>query len=143
MNDRIFKDDLMEVVFKQAVVVRFNRELDEILSDPTVAEVSFSVAHKHRMLRLFAANRRKMVRQTTFLWTRRIVAVFAILVVIFSAVLMTVPAVRAVVTATVIEWYDKFTGFVGGQSMETSQSKTEPTYLPEGFTENTRISDKD
>jgi len=50
---------------------------------------------------------------------------------------MLVPEVRAVVTGTVIEWFDQFVRFYSNASV-VEKVNLEPTYIPDGFKEDYR-----
>jgi hypothetical protein len=69
----------------------------------------------------------------------RILAAAAIICVLLSAALMTAPKVRAAVYGTFVNWFDGFTKY-GSDRPTTHKLDFEPTLIPEGFVESSRVS---
>jgi len=135
MSVRAMNDSVFEALLRQAVIDRFNEELDSLPPDEELARVYiFSQMHESRMQRLFAIENRKEKLGNFVNWSKKIAAVLVIAVTIFFCALMFVPEVRATVTGTIIEWYEKFVRFTSNVP-ETEKTGYEPMYIPAGFIE--------
>lgn len=133
---------LFDALFRQAVIDNYEEELSVI---PTKKELStlYSLSDEHiaRMKRLFSQAERLEMLRSAAKWTRRCVAVVIVGFVVLFGVLMTVPEVRATVKSVIIEWFDQFTKFTSGQDSTKESLEWEPSYVPEGFTEDERYGD--
>jgi hypothetical protein len=132
MNEQIFRDNMLEAVFRQAVIDNFERGLVEIEKEPDVA---VSERQQRRMAVLFAKERRHRRTAVVFVWTKRFAAVAASLFILLGCALLTVPEVRASVGGTIVGWFDTFTQFGHEGSSETESAEWRPASLPAGFGE--------
>ena len=133
INDQVF-----EALFRQAVIDNFHEELDSLPPDEELARLyTFTPAHEARMQRLFTREARRERSQLLFKWSKRVAAVFLIAVTVLFCALMIVPEARAVITETIIEWYEQFVRFTSNAT-EVERTGHEPTYIPSGFNETAR-----
>lgn len=136
-------DPIFEAMLRQAVRDNIYEEAESVPNDNVLSEM-FTISEKHdaRMRRLCAReDRRELVHSITRPLKKT--AVFLLIVVtILSSALMLNTNVRAAVVEVVVEWYEQFTRFVGIASDEpTEKTSWEPSYLPEGYVEVSRIED--
>jgi len=89
---------------------------------------------------LFAKEERKENLRNVIKWSKKIAAALIITISILFGSLMFVSEVRAVVIDTVIEWYDQFVRFTSRES-DAEKTNFEPSYIPDGFREETRDGD--
>jgi hypothetical protein len=132
MKEQIFKDGVLEAVFRQAVIDNFERELEEIEKEP---DVETSERHGRRMSALFAARQRRQRASDVFVWAKKLATAAAVLFILLSGTLLTTPEVRASVSAVIAGWFDAFIQFGQGDSDESGIADWHPASLPEGFPE--------
>ena len=135
-------NELSNIVFNtlisKAVVDNFNDELDSyILGAESATEHKYSSQHENRMRALFLKEERKESLRKVARWSKRVAVVIILTLSILFGSLMLVPEVRAVVTGTVIEWFDQFVRFYSNASV-VEKVNLEPTYIPDGFKEDYR-----
>jgi hypothetical protein len=142
MEVKIANDRVFEALLRQAVIDNFYEELSSVPPDEELAKTyTFSAAHILRMERLLARAKRKETLQAGLLWSRRVAAAVAIATAIIFGSLMLNQEVRAAVSGTIIEWFDRFTRFTSNAPpADTSATATanEPSYIPDGFWEELR-----
>jgi len=138
----VTNNELSNIVFNtlisKAVVDNFNDELDSyILGAESATEHKYSSQHENRMRALFLKEERKESLRKVARWSKRVAVVIILTLSILFGSLMLVPEVRAVVTGTVIEWFDQFVRFYSNASV-VEKVNLEPTYIPDGFKEDYR-----
>ena len=89
------------------------------------------------MRALFAKEERKENLRNAIKWSKKIAAVLIIAISILFGSLMFVPEVRAVISETVIEWFDQFVRF-SSNAPEAEKTNLEPSYIPDGIEEDCR-----
>lgn len=135
-------DHFFEALFRQAVIDNYEEELSMIPSEEVLSKsYSFSDIHITRMKKLFLHEERSKRLQAAIKWARRSVAVIIVGVFVVLGALATVPEVRATVTAVIIEWFEQFTKFTSRQDALQELQEWEPSYVPDGFTEDERYGD--
>lgn len=142
MNDRNGSDHFFDALFRQAVIDNYEQELSAIPTEKELsARYSFSDAHTARMKKLFSQAEKLEAFRSAAKWARRCAAIVIVGAVVLFGAFMTVPEVRATVKSVIIEWFDQFTKFTSGQDSPKISQGWEPSYLPEGFTEDERYGD--
>ena len=135
-------ENVFDALFGQAVIDNFNEQFDLITNDTDIEpQFSFSNEHEKRMKILFTKENRKEKIRKTIKWSKRVAAIFIIAISLLFGSLMLVSEVRAVVIGTVVEWFDQFTRFTS-TAPEAEKTNLEPTYIPDGFREDTRQNEK-
>jgi hypothetical protein len=147
-------DEVFEELLRKAVIESFEKELSEIPPDGELQKMyTFSDRHNARMEKLF---RRKRTRinlpqafysaraKTAARYLREAAAVVAVVVALSFGLLLTSQPVRAVVAATITQWFDRFTRFSAEDTGEDSDEDISPDiwrpeFLPEGFAEQETI----
>jgi len=108
-NERI-DDAEFEALFRQAVVKRFDDELDSIPSNEELAKtLSFSPQFEHKMQKLFARDKRREFFKPVRRFTRIAAVVLMVLVSISFAALVVSPELRAAVGRVIVRWFDTHT----------------------------------
>ncbi|MCL2051542.1 MAG: DUF4367 domain-containing protein [Lachnospiraceae bacterium] len=135
-NDKI-NNAIFEAFFRQAIKDDYREEIDSI---PNNVELSqkyiLSPAFELRMKRLFEQEKQKktLFERNNFFRQAAIILI-AIATLLFGTLLINSEA-RAAIKNVIIEWYDKFTSFsFVTTSSQTSHANLYPSYLPEGFFE--------
>ncbi|GHU40050.1 hypothetical protein FACS1894111_00050 [Clostridia bacterium] len=139
-SEQIFKDDVSEALFRQAVIDDFNRRIAEAEQEAAKEKHVFSERHERQMKKLFARERRKESLQRTFRRIRKASIAVAAAFTSFGLLLWTVPEVRAAVTKTVVKFFDKFAQFDGG-APATENIHWHLSYLPEGYAETSNMTE--
>jgi len=135
-------ENVFDALFGQAVIDNFNEQFDLITNDTDIEpQFSFSNEHEKRMKILLTKENRKEKIRKTIKWSKRVAAIFIIAISLLFGSLMLVSEVRAVVIGTVVEWFDQFTRF-SSTAPEAEKTNLEPTYIPDGFREDIRQSEK-
>lgn len=140
MSEYNFNEKVFDALFQEAVRDNFYLELEDLPNNKELNELyTFSPEHEARMRQLFLKERRK-IKLTSFVkWSKKAVAIIAIIVSLFSGGLMTNASVRKAVYDTLIEWYDKYASFTSATSSEAEKTNIQPSYLPDGFIESSRL----
>lgn len=139
MSKLYISDHLFEVLFRQAVIDNFNRQLAKIPCEEELSKtIAFSARHELRMKKLFVYNNRKERIKAVLKWVKKIAAIIVLTISILFGTLMTVPDVRAAVTETLIFWFDQFSKFISTETV-IKMERLEPSYIPEGYVESERI----
>jgi len=135
VDEKQLNYSIFDALFGQAVIDNFYEEYNAFPPLEELAkEYTFSEKHEKRMKALFARNERKE-RFINFMYVgRKVAAVILILFTMFVGALMFNPEVRAVVSNTIISWYNEFVKFIS-PDVETEGYNMIPTYIPIGFYE--------
>lgn len=142
MINKDINDHIFEALFRQAVIDNYEEELSGIPSEEVLSGLySFSDMHAARVKKLFLHEERVKRFQAAIKWARRSVAVIIASVLVVSGALATVPEVRAAVKAVIVEWFGQFTKFTSGREALQETQEWEPSYVPDGFTEDERYGD--
>ncbi len=142
MTDNNKNDHIFDALFRQAVIDNYEEELSMFSSAEGLSkQYSFSDTHIARMKRLFARTERRERLKSVTRWARRCAAVIIVGTLLLFGALMTVPEVRATAATVIIQWFQQFTKFTSGQNAPHEPQEWEPSYLPEGFTEDVRYGD--
>jgi hypothetical protein len=140
---KVFSDAGFERIFERAVIRNFEDMLDAIPPrQDLLKKYPVSERHKARMEKMFSRVNRMDFIEGAVRWSRRIMAATAVVAaVLFGALLVSSPNVRAAVGETIVQWFDEFTKFISGEpaDTETEMSEWRPRYLPEGFSESSVI----
>jgi len=135
MEKEKINDVIFDALFEQAVIDNFYDRYNSLPSSSELSkEYTFSDRHEKRMKALFARERRKERTQKFMLVSKKVAAVFLILVTMFFGALMLNPNVRATVVETIITWHREFVKFISPH-VDTEGTSMVPTYVPEGFVE--------
>jgi hypothetical protein len=137
MEGNIFRNEMAEAVFRQAVADAYERKLDELAGGP---DVEISERHERRTAALFRKERRRARVAAALLWAKRTAAAAASLFVVLGCAMLLNPSVRASVggaVGDVVKWAGGFTSFGqnGPGDGGDSGSSWRPAYLPDGFAE--------
>ncbi|MDR0445597.1 MAG: DUF4367 domain-containing protein [Oscillospiraceae bacterium] len=140
MKENIHGNTLSEVVFRQAVIDSYERELTELAAEP---DIELSARQQGRMAALLKKSYR--LRRSTFmlLQVKRAAVAAAALFIALTCITLVNPTVRASVgeaIGSVITWFSDSTSFgpndTDGEAVDLDWY---PTHLPVGFSEETRI----
>jgi len=129
---------VFEKLIELAVIENHTKELAAIPSvwEPSTA-YTFSNSFESRMKKILSKYRKKIAFSHTLHFTRKAAAFIIIFLGISFGFLLSAPNVRAAVSETIIQWYDKYTRF-SFSNVETVGENTgvwRPEYLPAGFFE--------
>jgi hypothetical protein len=135
MKEPIFKDNMLEAVFRQAVIDNFEREIDELSREGDARTDNFAERHEKRMAALFARENKKDSFRRTFRTARRFAAVAAVLLFIVNAALLFTPDVREAVGNAFIQWFGEYTKFdaTDSENADNDNWVPLPQSIPVGF----------
>jgi hypothetical protein len=142
MTDQNVSGRPFDTLFRQAVIDNYEEEILAIPSEKELSKLySFSDMHIARMKRLFARAERLERLNSAAKWARRCAVVAIVTAAVLFSAFMTDSEVRAAIKSVIIEWFDQFTKFTSRQDSTKESQEWEPSYVPEGFTEDERYGD--
>ncbi|MCL2774742.1 MAG: DUF4367 domain-containing protein [Oscillospiraceae bacterium] len=131
-DDEIY-DALLKVALKEAM----RKKMEKL---PTCEELEGmykpSPEYEKKLRKMISRATRKGKITTFKKYFKKTVASAAIVIVILTAVLMTVEASRNYIFDTIIKWYGQYTYVeLGNSGTDVNINMPRPKYIPDGFTE--------